>query len=119
MINQLFAIFLVACSTTIEAFGQICFKKKSTRTVDGDLGSNMWLAGGIGCMIVEAVVWNCVLHKLNVSIAYPMGSLSFVMVLLLSKLLLKEKIQRERWIGVVLILCGTILLGLNSTGPNT
>lgn len=117
--NSLFAILLVVCATTIEAGGQLCFKKKSTRSADGLLGSQIWLALGILCMAVEAVVWTTVLQNLNVSIAYPMGSLSFVMVLLMSRLFLKERIQKERWIGVVLILCGTVLLGLNSSGPNS
>lgn len=118
MINHFFAILLVICATTIEAGGQICFKKKSTRSSDGDLGSKAWLVGGISCMIVEAVVWTIVLKNFNVSVAYPMGSLSFVMVLLMSKLFLNEKVHKDRWIGVVLILCGTVLLGLNSTGAH-
>ncbi len=117
--NQLFAIFLIVCATTIEAGGQLCFKKKSTRSADGDLGSRMWLASGIVCMAIEAVVWTIVLKNMNVSIAYPMGSLSFVMVLLLSRIFLKERVQKDRWIGVALILCGTVLLGLNSAGPNS
>lgn len=117
--NQLFAIFLILCSTTIEAGGQLCFKKKSTRSADGDLGSRLWLAGGMACMAVEAVVWTIVLQNLNVSIAYPMGSLSFVMVLLMSRVFLKEKVQKERWIGVALILCGTALLGLDAAGRHS
>jgi undecaprenyl phosphate-alpha-L-ara4N flippase subunit ArnE len=118
-VNQLLAILLIVCATTIEAGGQLCFKKKSTRSADGDLGSRLWLAGGITCMAIEAIVWTIVLQNLNVSIAYPMGSLSFVMVLLMSRIFLKERVQRDRWIGVALILCGTILLGLNSTGSNS
>jgi undecaprenyl phosphate-alpha-L-ara4N flippase subunit ArnE len=117
--NQLVAIFLIVCATTIEAGGQLCFKKKSTRSADGDLGSRLWLACGIACMAIEAVVWTIVLENMNVSIAYPMGSLSFVMVLLMSRIFLKERVQRDRWIGVALILCGTVLLGLNSAGPNS
>ncbi len=117
--TQIFAVLLIICATTIEAVGQLCFKKKSTRSSDGDMGSRIWLAGGIACMAVEAVVWTIVLQNLNVSIAYPMGSLSFVMVLLMSRLFLKEKVQKDRWIGVALILCGTVLLGLNSAGPNS
>jgi undecaprenyl phosphate-alpha-L-ara4N flippase subunit ArnE len=118
-VNQYLAILLIICATTIEATGQICFKKKSTRSADGDLGSQWWLAGGIACMAIEAVVWTVVLQNLNVSIAYPMGSLSFVMVLLLSRIFLKERVQKDRWIGVALILCGTVLLALNSSGPNS
>lgn len=114
--NQFFAILLVVCATTIEAAGQLCFKKKSTRTEDGDLGSRLWLAAGMACMSIEAVIWTGVLKDMNVSIAYPMGSLSFVMVVLLSRIFLKERVQRERWIGVALILCGTVLLGLSSAG---
>ena len=104
---------LVICSTTIEAFGQIALKK----TASAGSGEGIkfgWLSAGVACYAVEAVVWTLVLQCLNVSIAYPMGSLSFVMIVLMSKLILQEKVEKERWLGVSLILCGTAMLGLNS-----
>ena len=104
---------LVICSTTIEAFGQMALKK--TATTKGSDGIKFgWLSAAMGCYVVEALVWTLVLQCLNVSIAYPMGSLSFVMIVLMSKLILQEKVQKERWLGVALILCGTAMLGLNS-----
>jgi undecaprenyl phosphate-alpha-L-ara4N flippase subunit ArnE len=106
-------ILLVLCSTTIESFGQI-FLKYSAKTKGGEAGKRRKAAVGIACLCLEAIVWTFALTKLNVSIAYPMGSLSFVMVVLMSRLILNEKVQKERWLGVALILCGTALLSLNS-----
>lgn len=113
MSSNIVGILLVICATMIESLGQISFKM-TAKTTKGEAGRRRFLAAGIVCMAVEAVVWTFALTKLNVSIAYPMGSLSFVMVVLMSRLILHEKVQKERWLGVALILCGTALLGLNT-----
>lgn len=113
MSGHIIGIFLVLCSSMIEAFGQI-FLKNSVRTNIREREKRGWLAAGVGCMAADIVVWTFALTKLSVSIAYPMASLSFVMVVLLSRLVLREKVSKERWIGVVLILFGTAMLGLNS-----
>jgi uncharacterized membrane protein len=47
---------------------------------------------------------------LAVSIAFPLGSLSFVAVTFLSQCLLRERVDRTRWVGVVLILLGASLV---------
>ena len=64
------------------------------------------------CYGVEIALWTVVLHRLDVSVAFPMGSLSFVGVALLSRALLGEAVDRMRWIGVLCILAGTALMTL-------
>jgi len=108
---RLLGFLLVLCATMIEAFGQILLKKSALHESDSTK-KNFYFAFGVLCLAVEAIVWSNVLRLLDVSVAYPMGSLSFVAVTIFSWLLLKEKIVRERWLGVSLILCGTALLGI-------
>jgi len=98
-------------STLIEACGQVSLKnaagvKRERRS------RQLWLAAGVLCFATEAVVWSFVLRLLEVSVAYPMSSLSFVAVTFLSWLLLREQVSKERWIGVFLIICGTALVGI-------
>jgi len=69
-----------------------------------------WITLGILLYSLEILLWTLVLHRLDVSIAFPMGSLCFVGVALLSKIFLGESVSRLRWMGIVLILLGTALL---------
>lgn len=58
------------------------------------------------------IFWLLVLQVLPLSRAYPSLALSHVLVLFLAKLYYKETISRRRWLGVALIVSGTIVLAL-------
>ena len=61
-------------------------------------------------LIVEVILYSGALRFLAVSTAFPITSLSFVMVTLLSRWLLGESVTPLRWAGVGLILIGTSLI---------
>jgi undecaprenyl phosphate-alpha-L-ara4N flippase subunit ArnE len=107
--TRIMGILLVLLSTSIEAVGQVSLKQ--SEMVSNAVRSRLWTVFGVACLGVEAIVWTIVLTKLEVSIAFPMGSLCFVTVFILSILFLKEKPNGSRWTGVLFILCGTALLG--------
>jgi undecaprenyl phosphate-alpha-L-ara4N flippase subunit ArnE len=54
--------------------------------------------------------WLTVLYRMEVSKAFPFLSLGTVLVLLASRYYLRERITATRWIGVVMIIIGIILL---------
>lgn len=110
MDTKLLGIACVLCAVVVEAFGQT-FLKKAAEHESGFF--NGYTCAGISCFAVEAVIWTLALKSLDVSVAYPMGSLAFVCVLMLSRFWLKETVSLKRWAGVVLILCGTAMVGLN------
>jgi undecaprenyl phosphate-alpha-L-ara4N flippase subunit ArnE len=87
--------------------------KKSADQGTGPLGHLPWTVSGLAGFAIEAVVWTFALRYLEISVAYPMASLSFVMVLFLSRLCLSEKVNKTRFAGVLLIIGGTCLVGLN------
>jgi multidrug transporter EmrE-like cation transporter len=71
-----------------------------------------WITIGVVFYGFEVFLWTLVLHLLDVSVAFPMGSLCFVGVALLSKFFLGERVGRMRWLGVSCILFGTTLMTL-------
>ena len=101
-----FGILLVLAATAIEGFAQVFLKKasqvRSRKTA--------WRVLGFACFGVETLVYTWSLRFLAVSIAFPLGSLSFVAVTFLSQFLLRERVDRMRWIGVGLILLGASLV---------
>lgn len=72
---------------------------------------NFWWAAI--CLAVGAVIWLFVLLVMDVSKAFPLLSLSFVIVLLVSRLYLNEVIRSQRWLGVALITLGVIMVSLS------
>ncbi len=101
-----FGVLLVVVSTMVEGFGQT-FLKKSALDVTR---RRRWILLGVAILIVEIVLYSGALRFLAVSTAFPITSLSFVTVTLLSRWLLGEEVTPLRWAGVALILVGTSLI---------
>ena len=99
-------IVLVLLSSAIEGFAQVCLK----RSADLSAGKLRWLSLGIVLFVFEALLYTGALQSLDISTAYPLGALSFVSVTLFSRWLLKESIDRKRWLGLGLIVCGAALV---------
>ena len=72
----------------------------------------VWVSLGVAAYGLEICLYTLALHYLEVSTAFPFGSLCFVGVALLSKLLLGETVGKLRWLGIGCILAGTIALTL-------
>lgn len=101
-----FGILLVVLCAIVEGFAQVFLKKSAISTVSW----RRWAALAIAAFLIQALVYTKVLSLLDVSIAYPMGSLSFIAVTILSQWLLQEKVTRMRWVGVCFILFGVGLV---------
>lgn len=68
---------------------------------------------GLACYACSAVLWLGVLAQLDLSVAYPMGAISYPLVLLVS-LAMGEHVPPLRWLGVLAIVAGIALIGLGS-----
>ncbi len=71
-----------------------------------------WIFLGLLAYGLEILLYTLALRFLDVSVAFPLGSLCFVGVALLSKVLLGESVSRTRWLGIGLILAGTVFVTL-------
>jgi multidrug transporter EmrE-like cation transporter len=117
-----YVVALLALWTACEALGQVLFKRGidavdggeaqfGPRTLRLALGSPaIW--GGILVHIVEFAVWIEILGHLPLSVAFPLESISYVTVLLATRMLLRETVPQRRWLGVGLICTGIVVLGL-------
>jgi drug/metabolite transporter (DMT)-like permease len=101
-----FGILLVVASTMVEGFGQVFLKKSA---LDASR-RHVWILLGVSVLIVEVILYSGALRFLAVSTAFPLTSISFVMVTVLSRWLLGEVVAPRRWLGVALILVGTTLV---------
>ncbi|WP_077177577.1 EamA family transporter [Carboxydothermus islandicus] len=59
---------------------------------------------------VSSILWMFVLSKVDLSLAYPILSFGYVLVLAISKYFLHEAVSLQRWVGALLICGGIVLL---------
>jgi multidrug transporter EmrE-like cation transporter len=95
-------MLLVLVCTAVEALAQISLKQSTRRPQRRPY----WLALGVTLFGAEALLYTAALQRLDVSVAYALGALSFVMVALGSAALLGESLPRSRWLGIICILAG-------------
>ena len=64
---------------------------------------------------VGALAWIAVLSRMDLSLAYPFLALNFVLVTLSSRFLLGETVPMMRWMGILVICAGIILVARSNT----
>lgn len=70
------------------------------------------VVAGLGLFGLSAVFWLITLSRLPLSIAYPVVSLSYVLILAFSVVVLGERPTPLVWTGVILIMLGISLVGV-------
>ncbi len=99
-------VLVVTCSL-IEGFAQVAFKLSRTHEAQ----RLAWTVAGFLAYGVEVSLYTLALRQIDVTVAFAMGSLSFVVTAGLSALILKERISGVRGVGLLLILSGVALMG--------
>lgn len=112
MAAELWAIGLVIAATVVGSLGPIMMKKASTRVkfrkgkiIDKYLFTGFMLYGVSTIMFIPALKGG------DLSVLYPIVSVTYVWVSLLSMWMLKEKMNSLKWGGIALVIFGVILIG--------
>ena len=74
------------------------------------LASNGFILGGLACYVVSVLVWIVLLSRVEVSLAYPLVSLGYIVTALAAWWLFGEHLSTERVAGVAVILFGVFLI---------
>jgi len=99
-------VLLVIVCGIIEGIAQVFFKKSALASD----GKRLWIAAGIALFVLQALIYTGALRFVEVSTAFPIGSIAFVIVAILSQRFLNEPVTGTRWVGVGLIVVGVTLL---------
>lgn len=68
------------------------------------------ILGGLACYAISVVVWIVALSRVEVSIAYPMLSIGYVLNAVLAWWLFGENVNPQRWLGIGVIIVGVVLV---------
>ncbi|HET7365023.1 MAG TPA: EamA family transporter [Burkholderiales bacterium] len=99
-------VLLIIVSGVIEGVAQVCFKKSAL----APQAKLFWVGAGIALFAAQAGMYTGGLQFVEVSTAFPITSVGFVAVAVLSQRFLGEPVTRARWIGIALIVIGVALL---------
>jgi multidrug transporter EmrE-like cation transporter len=72
---------------------------------------NSWpVLGGLFSYALSSLFWLLTLKKMNLSVAYPMVSLSYVIVAVASYYLFNEPLSGMKWAGLAFVLVGVCFI---------
>ena len=74
------------------------------------LSAEPWLWLGLGCYLVSVVVWILALSRVDVSIAYPMLSLGYIVNAIAAWAWLGEDMSPMKVAGIGIIILGVLVL---------
>ncbi len=92
------------------AVGHFEFSAQNILPVGMKLAFEPHILGGLGCYVVSVVVWIMALSRVEVSIAYPMLSIGYVVNALAAWYLFGEALGAMRLTGIGFIIVGVFLV---------
>jgi len=112
-VNDLVVILTMVISAIIGAFGAILLKKAAPE-LKLKIRSllNPKLIFGLGLYFIAVLVFIWLLKTVNLSILYPMTSLTYIATIALSVWLLNEKMNKYKWLSITIIIIGNILINI-------
>jgi drug/metabolite transporter (DMT)-like permease len=122
--HGLYAIALILVSVAFATVGQFTLKAAMNQAVSKVQASGavhtlsraareplLW--GGLALFGVSALFWLIVLSKVDLSFAYPFVGLSYIIIVLVARLILHEHVPSMRWVGVAIVAIGIAIVGIS------
>jgi drug/metabolite transporter (DMT)-like permease len=118
----LFVFSIALISVTLNALAQIALRKTMVTTsslVEGSQGLvdhvglillSPWFIGGMMCFVVSLGLWMFVLGKVEVSQAYPLVSIGYILAAIIGHFYLGESVGMVRIAGIGVICVGIVIM---------
>lgn len=101
-------------------------EKIASNRVDGEgwslvegFVSQPWLWLVLGLKVGQLVTWTAILARADISLAFPLSSLSYPLAMLASTLVLGEVLGWQVWAGGILITAGAAVMGPGGHGAKS
>lgn len=92
------------------AVGRFEFSAANVLPVGAKLAFQPYIVGGIACYVVSVVVWILALSRTEVSVAYPMLSIGYIVNAIAAWYLFGEAVTPMRLIGIGIIVVGVFVV---------
>ncbi len=104
------AVAQLALKASVTDMGPISITMDTAMPVLSRLATEPWLWLGLFCYGFSVVVWILALSRVDVSIAYPMLSIGYIVNALAAWALLGESLNTHRIVGIGVIIIGVVIL---------
>ena len=92
------------------AVGPFEFSTANAVPIGMKLALEPHILGGIACYVVSVVVWILALSRVEVSVAYPMLSIGYVVNAVAAYYLFGEAVSATRLVGIGVIILGVFIV---------
>lgn len=113
------AVALWLLNSVFDTAGQLALKAAAVDPFAGDglarwrrMSRCPWLWLGIACFVVEFGLWLAFLSLVPLSEGVLLGSINIVLIMVVGRLLFRERLSPLRLAGILLISGGVALVGL-------
>ena len=107
LLNAAAQLLLKAGTTRI---GEFQFSLENVVPIGLKIATQWPIIGGLACYVVSVVVWIMALSRVEVSVAYPLLSVGYVVNALAAWYLFGEAVTPMRFIGIGVIIVGVWLV---------
>ena len=90
--------------------GYFEFKLANCGNVLLAIAANPYILVGLTCYVVSVGVWLLVLSRVEVSYAYPLLSIGYIVTSFAGQVFFHETVGATRWAGILLICAGVWLI---------
>lgn len=113
---------LIICGVLLNALAQLTLKQGMLRIGEFSFkpaeifsafvgaSTNPFILAGLVCYIISVGVWLLVLSRVEVSYAYPLLSIGYIVTAFAGFFFFKEGMDATRWAGIIVICLGVWLI---------
>ncbi|GBC60088.1 4-amino-4-deoxy-L-arabinose transferase [Desulfonema ishimotonii] len=111
----LLGVLLNACAQLtlkqgMRTIGVFAFTPENLIPIGVRAAVNPFILAGLACYVVSVVVWLMVLSRVEVSYAYPLLSIGYIVTAFAGQNFFGETIDYVRWTGILVICIGVWLV---------
>ncbi len=94
----------------VNAVGHFAFSSENLLPIGLKLATQPPILAGLCCYVISVVVWILGLSRVDVSVAYPLLSMGYVVNAIAAWWLFGETLTVQRLVGIGVILIGVVLV---------
>jgi len=104
------ALAQLALKQGMRHIGHFDFRLGNSARILLAVAASPYILAGLACYIVSVAVWLLVLSRVEVSYAYPLLSIGYIVTAFAGWLFFQEAIGVTRWTGIAVICIGVWLI---------
>ncbi|MBW1779516.1 MAG: EamA family transporter [Deltaproteobacteria bacterium] len=94
----------------MRTIGHFAFSFENILPIGTRVILNPFVFAGLLCYVVSVIVWLMALSRVEVSYAYPLLSVGYIVAAFAGQVLFHEALTPVRWIGILVICLGVFLI---------